>query len=539
MRADARATHQSVVTAMDVAAHRVSRRSTSRLSANKQKNKAERGGARRQRAQDLRAAARLRAPALADVPARRRRHGRSTPRSDTGFAILVKKFLDGAFVQKDPRMLVYVPVGIVGAVPAARRRRLHVRVRSRLGGPAGHQVASAHDVFARYLQLPVAFFDKNGVAQLLSRLTYNIEQVAEAATNSITVHRARHADDRRAHRLPDLPQLEADAVRAGGRAARRVPDPHDEPPVPPLQHAHPGIDGRRHARRQGIAGGPAHDQGLQRRGAPGREFEEVNEHNRRELHEAHHGQGRLRIPWCRCWPRSASPRSCTWRSRDVLEKGLTVGEFTSFLAALLMVTAPLRRLVSVIGPLQQGIAAGQSVFEVLDAAAEDKGGDTRARAGARRGRVPRRAASPTTGEGRRCSRESVFVSPPGETVAIVGRSGSGKSTLVSLLPRFHDPDSGAVLLDGIDVREYRRRDLRNQSRMVSQDVMLFNDTIRNNIAFSAPGADAETVRRAAQGRARAGVRRGVAAGTRDADRRSRACCCRAGSASASRSRARS
>src|SRR6185295_8737595 len=61
--------------------------------------------------------------------------------------------------------------------------------------------------------------------------------------------------------------------------------------------------------------------------------------------------------------------------KDVLEKGLTVGEFTSFLAALLMVTAPLRRLVSVIGPLQQGIAAGQSVSEVLDAAAEDKGGD--------------------------------------------------------------------------------------------------------------------------------------------------------------------
>ncbi len=74
--------------------------------------------------------------------------------------------------------------------------------------------------------------------------------------------------------------------------------------------------------------------------------------------------------------------------RDVLKQGLTVGEFTSFLTALLMVTAPLRRLVSIIGPLQQGIAAGESVFEVLDAPAEDRGGDRAISPRARRGGVP-------------------------------------------------------------------------------------------------------------------------------------------------------
>jgi subfamily B ATP-binding cassette protein MsbA len=76
---------------------------------------------------------------------------------------------------------------------------------------------------------------------------------------------------------------------------------------------------------------------------------------------------------------------------------------------------------------------------------------------------------------------------PGETVAIVGRSGSGKSTLVGLVPRFFDVHSGAVLLDGVDVREYRLVDLRSQVSLVSQDVVLFNDTIRNNIAFNALG----------------------------------------------------
>ncbi|HEY8508889.1 MAG TPA: ATP-binding cassette domain-containing protein, partial [Steroidobacteraceae bacterium] len=88
--------------------------------------------------------------------------------------------------------------------------------------------------------------------------------------------------------------------------------------------------------------------------------------------------------------------------------------------------------------------------------------------------------------------------PARSTVAIVGKSGSGKSTLVGLLPRFYDPQRGAVLLDGVDVREYRLADLRRQISLVSQDVVLFNDTIRNNIAFAMPDASPEAIEEAAR-----------------------------------------
>ncbi|MGB5590073.1 MAG: ATP-binding cassette domain-containing protein, partial [Gammaproteobacteria bacterium] len=161
---------------------------------------------------------------------------------------------------------------------------------------------------------------------------------------------------------------------------------------------------------------------------------------------------------------------------------ITVGDFGSFLSAMLLMMTPLKRLTNVNAPLQQGIAAGQSIFELIDEPVEDQGGDLRLQ----------RAA------GEVCYRDVGFVYqkdkgpvlrnvslevPAGQRLAIVGRSGSGKTTLVSLLPRFYDAGSGSILLDGADIRDYRLTDLRRQIALVSQDVKLFNDTIYNNIAY--------------------------------------------------------
>jgi subfamily B ATP-binding cassette protein MsbA len=176
---------------------------------------------------------------------------------------------------------------------------------------------------------------------------------------------------------------------------------------------------------------------------------------------------------------------------------MTPGGFMAFIAATLMTTAPLKRLMDSFAPLQQGLAAGASIFELLDEPPEDF--VTGKRLGRLTGSIEFRDVSfeYTSEKGGVLHSVSLTV-PAGKTIGIVGRSGSGKSTLVALVPRFYDVTAGSVRVDGADVRECNLRDLRDNVALVSQDVMLFNDSIRNNIAFGSEKQDAVAVERAAK-----------------------------------------
>jgi subfamily B ATP-binding cassette protein MsbA len=169
---------------------------------------------------------------------------------------------------------------------------------------------------------------------------------------------------------------------------------------------------------------------------------------------------------------------------ESLAERATVGEFASFLTAMLMLLAPLKRITEINAPLQRGLAAAESVFGLIDTPVEeDRGTVVLGRA---RGEVVYENVSftyPTRSEPA-LSGIDLHIRP-GETVALVGGSGGGKTTLVNLLPRFYAPTSGRCLLDGHDLETLTLESLRANIALVSQEIVLFNDSIYANIAYGA------------------------------------------------------
>jgi subfamily B ATP-binding cassette protein MsbA len=160
----------------------------------------------------------------------------------------------------------------------------------------------------------------------------------------------------------------------------------------------------------------------------------------------------------------------------------TVGSFVSFIAAMLLVTAPLKRLTSVSEHLQRGLAAAESVFGLVDEKPEDDIG--RVELQRAQGEIRMIGLTFTyPGAERPALCDVTLDIHAGETVALVGQSGSGKTTLANLVPRFYHPTAGRILVDGHDIETIRLSSLRASVGLVSQDVTLFNDTIAANIAY--------------------------------------------------------
>ncbi|WP_295549032.1 lipid A export permease/ATP-binding protein MsbA [uncultured Pseudacidovorax sp.] len=174
-----------------------------------------------------------------------------------------------------------------------------------------------------------------------------------------------------------------------------------------------------------------------------------------------------------------------WQSGD---RGLTVGGFVAYITAMLMLIAPIRRLADMANPITRGLAALERGLGLMDGTpVETDGHFEMARA---EGRVELRGVQVRYREDAGMALDGIDLSvAPGEIVALVGPSGSGKTTMVNLLPRFVHPGAGQVLLDGHDVAEWTLRSLRSQFALVSQDVVMLNDTLAANVALGAARID--------------------------------------------------
>jgi subfamily B ATP-binding cassette protein MsbA len=335
-----------------------------------------------------------------------------------------------------------------------------------------------NEVFAHYLELPAQYYDQSSLGVLISRLTFNTEQVADAIANAVVIL----LRDTLAilvllalmiYLSPQLTLLIgivgptiAFLVSRMSRAFRRYSGRIQHSMGDVTRITEQSLHGHRVVK---IFEGQEHER---------RQFQDVNMRNFRF---------NVRLSAVQAVGDSLTQYAVALGVAAVMYFSFTelnAPSFIGFITAMGMLFAPLKRLININAVVQRGITAAGSLFEILDSPRE---ADTGTRSiGRARGEVEYRGVTFAydAGKGQVLHNVDLLV-PAGSTLALVGQSGSGKSTLVSLLPRFYDPQGGAVLLDGFDVREYSLRDLRRQLSLVSQDVVLFDDSIANNIAYGA------------------------------------------------------
>ncbi|WP_052367694.1 lipid A export permease/ATP-binding protein MsbA [Algiphilus aromaticivorans] len=416
--------------------------------------------------------------------------------SNVGFIAMMQPLLDESFVAKNRDDVTWIPLAIIGL--------FLLRASSNFGALYGMAYVGRgvirdlrQDLFNHLLTLPVMFYDHNSSGQLLTRLTYHVEQVAESITTALTAIIKEgltvigllglmfYLEWRLTLFTLAVVPFVALIINYVAKRFRKI-STRIQGSVGGLNHvAEEVITGQRTMKIYG-----------------GEEFE------RSQFLTANRQNRKLQIKLAATQAMSsgivqflasfALAAVVYYATTPGMIESLTPGTFVSYVGAMLSLMNPIKELTRVNERIQRGIAASQEIFGMLEAEPERDDGTlhpTQVDGALRFESVDFRYP----GHEELVLQEVELDIPSGSTVAFVGRSGSGKSTLLSLLPRFYDPIGGRILLDGQDLRDYNRRALRSQIAMVDQQVRLFNASIADNIAYGLqPRPDNVTIEAAAR-----------------------------------------
>ncbi|MBY7666475.1 lipid A ABC transporter ATP-binding protein/permease MsbA [Vibrio anguillarum] len=402
--------------------------------------------------------------------------------SDTYMVSLLKPLLDEGFGNAESDFLRVLPFIILGMMAL---RGLSGFVSSYcLSWVSGNVVMlMRRKIFSQFMHMPVSFFDRESTGGLLSRITYDSEQVA-GATSRALVSIVREGASIiglltlmfwNSWQLSLVLIVVAPVVAMGigivSKRFRKISKGMQTTMGDVTSSAEQMLKGHKVVLSYG-------GQDVERK-----RFDHVSNQMRQQTMKLVAAQSTA-DPIIQMIASLALVTVLFLASVDSIRAELTPGTFTVVFSAMFGLMRPLKALTSVTSDFQRGMAASQTLFELIDLETERDTGQFEAEKV--RGDVRVQDVTFTyQGKEKPALSHVSFEIPQGKTVALVGRSGSGKSTIASLLTRFYDVDSGAIYLDEHDIRDYKLKNLRTHFALVSQNVHLFNDTIANNIAYAA------------------------------------------------------
>lgn len=413
--------------------------------------------------------------------------------TEAGIPAVLKPVLDGTFVEKDPAYLTWAPLGIIGL--------FLVRGIASIGSSLAFTSIATRivydlrrDLFLRLVTLPSAFYDQNTTGNLISKQLYDVTQVMQASTevlttlvkDSVTVIALLAYVFFLDWQLSLAVFLIAPVITSTalilGRRMRKI---SRQLQTDMGNMTHVLEEAARGHKVVKIFGGQEYET---------KRFLTVSQRVRQLLFKFKVSAS-LSVPTVELFGAAVMAAVIYVGTDRALEDQLTVGSFVAFFTALGLLFSPIKRLTKMNDPLQRGLAAAESVFALIDEHPEEDNGTHIAQRAEGQIRFDNVVVSYPGSNAKALGPVTIDI-PARSTTALVGASGSGKTTFANLISRLYNPSSGRVLLDNVDVREWRLASLREQIAFVSQDVVLFNDTVANNIAYGT-AADRAAIRKAA------------------------------------------